>query len=388
VALNAANDKRPRKGPPQRRPATAWTLRPAPGKIPCVPSAPLISPEDWIHQAVLTCWPGARVSRVEQLQGDVSMRRYWRGYLESATAAAPRSVVMADLGPHDLPRYARELNLLSEPLRENLVLNAHRLMSLLGVAVPAIYLAAPHARKLLLEDLGNRSLRQTVTRQPDQVRPLFRLAIDELLKLHGARDISSADSYYALGLFYDTRLFRWEMEQFLRHGLAQNLTQTTQLGGELDRIALELGSLPRVLSHRDYHFNNLMVQESAHGPRLRVIDYQDALMAPAVQDLAVLLTTRDSGSVITPALEEELLAYYRARAHQLAMALLPEPDFARGYWLCVLQHALKVIGLFSHLGSQGKLDYAALLPAARAQARRASAVLADFPALAQALEQS
>jgi len=313
------------------------------------------------------------------------MRQYWRGYLEATTGAAPRSVVMADLGPHDLPRYARELKLMAEPLRENPVLNAHRLMSLLGVAVPAIYLAAPQARKLLLEDLGDRSLRKMVTRQPELARPLFRLAIDELLKLHGAGELSSPESYYAFGLFYDTRLFRWEMEQFLHHGLEPDGAHAIGLRGELDRIAIELGCLPRVLSHRDYHFNNLMIQDSAHAPRLRVIDYQDALMAPAAQDLAVLLTTRDSGSVITPGLEEEMIAYYRARADQLGMVLLPERDFARSYWLCVLQHALKVIGLFSYLTGHGKSDYATLLPAARAQARRAVAALADFPVLAREL---
>ena len=64
---------------------------------------------------------------------------------------------------------------------------------------------------------------------------------------------------------------------------------------ELDRIAAALGRLPRVFSHRDYHGHNLYLQ--AHGdsdPSLRVIDFQDALMAPCAQDLAVLLTTRDT----------------------------------------------------------------------------------------------
>lgn len=353
-----------------------------------MPPAPLILPEDWIHEAVLTCWPGAWVSRLEPLRGDVSVRQYWRAYLEPGITRAPRSVVMADLGPHDLPRYARELGLLSEPLRENLVLNAHRLMSRLGVAVPAIHLAVPQSRKLLIEDLGECSVRRAVTRQPQLAAPLYRLAIDELLKLHGARDLSSADNYYALSLFYDARLFRWEMEQFLHHGLAPRIGPKVRLRAELDRIASELGDLPRVLSHRDYHFNNLMVQAGVSGPRLRVIDYQDALMAPAAQDLAVLLTTRDSGAVITAALEDELLAYYRAQARHAGVAVLPEPDFARSYWLCVLQHALKVLGLFSYLRTQDKPEYAALLPAARAQARRALTALSAFPALARALEQS
>ncbi len=33
-------------------------------------------------------------------------------------------------------------------------------------------------------------------------------------------------------------------------------------------------------------------------------------MAPAAQDLAVLLTTRDTGDLISPAMEERLLDFY------------------------------------------------------------------------------
>ena len=62
-------------------------------------------------------------------------------------------------------------------------------------------------------------------------------------------------------------------------------------------LAKRLGSYPRVFSHRDYHRENLFIQD---GARIRIIDFQDALMAPAAQDLAVMLTTRDSGDIVTP----------------------------------------------------------------------------------------
>ena len=50
-------------------------------------------------------------------------------------------------------------------------------------------------------------------------------------------------------------------------------------------LAARLDRFPRVFSHRDYHRENLFIQD---GPRIRIIDFQDALMAPAAQDLAVL----------------------------------------------------------------------------------------------------
>jgi aminoglycoside/choline kinase family phosphotransferase len=144
-----------------------------------------------------------------------------------------------------------------------------------------------------------------------------------------------------------------------------------------------------VLSHRDYHGHNLFLQNNATGLRIRVIDFQDALLAPAAQDLAVLLTTRDTGRVIDPAAESRLLDYYIAG---LARRGAPCPDageFVTSYHLCVLQHALKVIGRFNALERQGKSGYAAFIPHAAAQARRMLATLStknDFPRLRAAFD--
>jgi aminoglycoside/choline kinase family phosphotransferase len=53
--------------------------------------------------------------------------------------------------------------------------------------------------------------------------------------------------------------------------------ETAELKVELNDIAAELASAPRVLCHRDYHASNLMID----GKRdLRVIDHQDARMGP------------------------------------------------------------------------------------------------------------
>jgi aminoglycoside/choline kinase family phosphotransferase len=61
--------------------------------------------------------------------------------------------------------------------------------------------------------------------------------------------------------------------------------------------------------------------------------------------------------------------------------------------LCVLQHALKVIGRFNALERQGKTGYTAFIPHAAAQARRMLAALAmltpkkgDFPRLRAAFD--
>ncbi len=113
-------------------------------------------------------------------------------------------------------------------------------------------------------------------------------------------------------------------------------------------------------------------------------------MAPAAQDLSVLLTTRDTGAFISPALESELLDYYFAAAVRQGRLTLDRAGFVQSYRWCVLQRALKVIGRFVFLEQSGKSGcYKAYLPATLSvRARRMLDADDDFPASAQGDEQS
>ena len=180
------------------------------------------------------------------------------------------------------------------------------------------------------------------------------------------------------------------MEQFIEYGIPAVApgADAAGLGPELDQLAAGLDALPRVLSHRDYHYQNLFIQKRDGALRIRVIDFQDALMAPAAQDLAVLLTTRDTGALIAPALEAELLDYYFDAIAGRGGATLDRAAFIRSYRWCVLQHALKVIGRFVYLEESGKTGYKAYLPATVGQARRILESGNDFPLLRGVLSKS
>jgi aminoglycoside/choline kinase family phosphotransferase len=340
----------------------------------------------WVEGAVAQRWAGARLERLSPLKGDASMRRFWRGLIQrGSNTSAPASVIAIDLGPDDLPLYVRALDLVAQPRPEPPFLSVHRLMEQIGIAVPAIYAAAVPLRKLMVEDVGDLSLYEAVKAQPAQTAELYRLAVDELLKLH--RHATANCGCIAYGIAYDRRLFFWEMEQFVEYGIPAVApgADCRAIRPELERLAESLGALPRVLSHRDYHFQNLFIQSSGGKTRIRVIDFQDALMAPAAQDLAVLLTTRDSGAFISPELERELLDYYFAAAAQDAAFPLDRAGFLQTYRLCVLQHALKVIGRFIFLEQSGKSGYRIYVPAAVGQARRMLDSACEFPYLREAL---
>jgi aminoglycoside/choline kinase family phosphotransferase len=330
------------------------------------------------------------------LKGDASNRRFWRVALDAppdggASSATPSaSAIAVDLGPDDLPAYVRALNLVSTAPAEPPFVNVQRFLESIGAAVPEIYVADPGHRMVLVEDVGDTSLFQAALDGVGKPATLYRSAVDELLLIHVEGTRRLGHGCIAASIAYDERLFRWEMEDFLTTGSASVAagTDLTALAPELDDLAARLGGLARVLSHRDYHGQNLFVQNG----RIRVIDFQDALLAPAAQDLAVLLTTRDTDRVIGPEAERRLLDYYiagRARRGD------PCPDadaFVNSYHLCVLQHALKVIGRFNALERQGKPGYAAYIPHAVAQARRILTLLAmspaknDFPRLRAAFD--
>jgi N-acetylmuramate 1-kinase len=302
---------------------------------------------------------------------------------------APASAIIVDLGPDDLPLYARALELYPRPLEEPPYLNLHRYLESLGAPVPEIYHALPGERLLLVEDVGDQSLFQAASENPAQAADLYRLAVAELLRLHVDGTSGRNSQCVAFGVNYDQRLFGWELGQFAEFGLAAIAlgADRATVVSELADLADRLGRLPRVFSHRDYHGHNLFLQEDRGGGlKIRILDFQDALMAPHAQDLALLLTTRDTGRVITPAIESRLLDYYLAGLARRGVSV-PEPDrFAESYRLCVLQHALKLIGSFERLERSGKSGYAAYIPHGAAQARRMLARGADFPNLKRLFE--
>jgi len=357
--------------------------------------------ERWLDDAVGVRFPGARVTATIALKGDASARRFWRIAIEDrngATATAPKnggapsSAIAIDLGPDDLPLYARTLKLIPEPLAEPPWINVQRFLKSIGAAVPEVFAVDTHARRLLVEDVGELPLFEAALH--GDAGDLYRLAADELLVFHleGTRRLD--ERCIAARVAYDERLFRWELSQFMEVGIAKVSTAAdpASIAPELDDLAARLGRYPRILSHRDYHGNNLFLQstgDAGHGGnslRLRVIDFQDALMAPAAQDLAVLLTTRDAARIITPTIERRMLDYYFAanlrRGTPMALTL---DELNESYRLCVLQHALKVIGRFIWLEHNGKRGYAAYIPWAIEQARRMLANRHDFVKLRTAL---
>ena len=189
----------------------------------------------------------------------------------------------------------------------------------------------------------------------------------------------------AFGRRFDGEIARAELAHFVDHGI-ETRHGTTLPQSERETLLAELASLeqpfvdgPFVLSHRDYMAWNIHLQDG----RLRLIDFQDALLAPDAFDLAQLLTDRTTSERVDGALADALVARFRAAMDGAGLRVAD--GFETRYHRCVLQHALKVIGRFYYLEVvRARPGYLAYLPAVYAVARRTFDVLPELAAGAPA----
>src|SRR6059058_2210032 len=308
---------------------------------------------------------GARIVAAEPLAGDASTRRYVRLRLPGADRLPLGSEEIGGVaGGDELP-----------------FVNVGRYLGGCGLPVPAVYHETPTF--LLLEDVGDTTLWAAARADAARVSELFGAAVDLLVALQAAGAQRPAPACYAFRQRFDGRLARWELEHFVEHGIETRhgcrlpVAERAALLEALAPLAEPFERGTPVLAHRDFHAWNLHVQDG----RLRILDFQDALLAPDAYDLASLLTDRTTAELVPPALEASLTErFVEGRA---AAGVPVAPGFAERYRRCALQRALKVIGRFYFLERvKGKPGYLAYLPAVYGVARR---LLRAEPALASVL---
>jgi aminoglycoside/choline kinase family phosphotransferase len=325
------------------------------------------------------------VRRMVPLAGDASTRRYARAWLDGP--GAPATVIVMMLADRGIAMASDELAVFKDPPRELPYLNVHRFLVGLGVAVPEVYVDTAERGVLLLEDLGDTALWDAVQQQPeDRVRRLYERAIDQLLTIQVDGTRRRDDTCIAFQQVFDERLFTWEFEHFIEWGIERRLGRALPdddaavLRRHFAQIARRLDGQSCVLNHRDFHSWNLFVQNGA----IRVIDFQDALLAPGPYDLATLLGDRDTPRVVRPHVEAHLLEYYQQHWAERSGGALDAREFEEVYFLCALQKALKVVGRFYFLEIEKKKSgYLRYIPSTVRQIQR---ILPRFPQHAEMAE--
>ena len=268
-------------------------------------------------------WEGAVVAPVA---GDASFRRYFR--VESGTRG--KAILMDAPPPHEDPR----------PF-------IHIAQYLKGYQfrAPEIFATDLTHGFVLLEDFGDRRMREHLDAYPEDEVAVYRAAIDAIVRLSATPPVQTQPYDMATYMHEVQLLSEWYMPAM---GLDFD-------SGAFDRMWAKalapLSDYQRVTVLRDYHAENIMLLDDG---QQGMIDFQDALVGHPAYDLVSLL--QDARRDVSPALEAEMRAYY----HQTAQ---PDPDFDAHYALLGAQRNTKIIGIFTRLWKRdGKERYLSFLP--------------------------
>lgn len=311
--------------------------------------------ESLVADTVRTKLPfGADFLKLTPLAGDASNRRYFR--VELSGASIPSLVLMQLADPEGFKQSEEAVSKAAAPVTELPFVNVLHHLVQAKVAVPALYWYDQAAGLLYLEDLGDVTLTEACANAADPNTPgLYRYAVDTLVHLHMKATYPPNPGCLAFSRAFDVPLLMWEFDHFIEYGIERRAGRLLPeedrqaIRGEMGKIAELMAGQPTVFTHRDYHSRNLMVQNG----RLRIIDFQDALMGPASYDLASLL--RDSYLSLDEELIEELVVrYLEGRAK--AGAPLDRLTFMRLFDLTSIQRNLKAAGRFVYIEKEKRND--------------------------------
>ena len=268
-------------------------------------------------------WTDAQISPVA---GDASFRRYFR--VNSATRG--KAILMDAPPPHEDPQPFLDIAQ---------YLTGHQFRA------PKIYGTDLTRGLVLLEDFGDRRMREHLDDHPEDEAEIYRAAIDTIVRLAGTPAADAQPYDMATYLREVQLLTEWYMPAM---GLSCDANAFDQMW--VDALA-PLASCQDVTVLRDYHAENIMLLDDGEQG---IIDFQDALVGHPAYDLVSLL--QDARRDVRPELEADMLAYYLTTAN-------PGPDFDAHYALLGAQRNTKIIGIFTRLWKRdGKERYLSFLP--------------------------
>lgn len=255
----------------------------------------------------------------------------------------------------------------------------------LDVRVPIIYHHDAKEGLIWMEDLGEADLWQ-YRESPWKTRlPLYRSALEQIVRLHTRGHRTNAASQPRFELAFDAELYRWEQRYFFENcagryfGVPPAALEAGCGREALDAIAVRLAALPRVLVHRDFQSQNIMVLDG----QACLIDFQGMRPGVGAYDLASLLY--DPYVTLTAAERGELLFLAEtlyAEAGEPAAA-----NFREIFDLCALQRLMQALGAYGFLGLvKGHPHFLSHIPSALGSLREVAARIPGLEAFRALLD--
>ena len=211
-----------------------------------------------------------------------------------------------------------------------------------GIHAPRIYYHDADEGLIWLEDLGERDL-FGYRDEPWLVRRAFyESALDEVRKLHQLPESVCVEMHQHLPAEFNAELYLWEQNYFFENCLGRYFkTESTRIDQlktlpTLPAIAEKLAQLPRVLVHRDFQSQNILLRNG----QAHLIDFQGMRPGLAHYDLASLLF--DPYVDLNQAERDELLEHYCGGK--------PGAEFLEILRLCAMQRLMQALGAYGFLG--------------------------------------
>ncbi len=169
-----------------------------------------------------------------------------------------------------------------------------RYLESVGVNVPRIHFHDPEEGLIWMQDLGELDLWHW-RNEPWEIRkPLYESTLLEVSKMHTAATRRIEEANLKLELEFSDQLYLWEQNYFFDYCLRDHFQMdeaSVRRYGSLPifrNIATRLSSLPRVLVHRDFQSQNVLILEGSAW----LIDFQGMRPGLPQYDLASLLYDR------------------------------------------------------------------------------------------------
>jgi N-acetylmuramate 1-kinase len=299
-------------------------------------------------------------ARRQRMAGDASTRSYARLFRDDKAVILMNSPRRPD-GPaiyHGKP-YSTIAHLAEDVRPFVAIANGLRER---GFSAPAIHHADLEAGFLITEDFGSAGIVEGDP--PSPIAERYQAATDVLAALHcqALPEILplTPQTSYAIPIF-DTDALMVEIglmpEWYLPdRGAALNENARAEFSAMwrdlLDKVTPE----PKTWALRDFHSPNLIwLDDRTDTAKVGIIDFQDAVLAPAAYDLASLL--QDARIDVPEQLELVLLTRY-IKARLAADEAFDPAHFAELYAMMSAQRNTKLLGIFARLNRRdGKPQY-------------------------------
>lgn len=256
-----------------------------------------------------------------------------------------------------------------------------RFLTETGVRVPRIHFHEPELGLIFMQDLGEEDLWSYRNSSWEARRLLYQSALSQAFLMHN-KPIKNVQNL-KMELEFNEQLYILEQRYFFENcveGVWGMKTRTLRETPALSKMAALLAGLPRMLVHRDFHSQNIIICSR----QAWLIDFQGMRPGLGLYDVASLLY--DPYVQLPERERQELLAFYRGLWMEAGVEV--GDAFGVTFLMCAAQRLMQALGAYGFLGlKRRRKHFLQYIPVARRLLHEVASNLSGFDPLVETLDQ-